>query len=118
MKRKLKKVALVAGILFAALITLFVLWASWENWTGARKWQAVREELEAAEVELDIKKLIPTDVPAEDNFCAAPIIAPLRRLANGRSMESSLSDVDSILRDESDGLAYANPEGRQRVLAC
>ncbi len=100
MKRKLTKITIGVGILFCLLLTFYAVWAAWENYSGARKWQATREKLIAANVELDFKKLIPGMPLPEDNFARTPLIA-------------SLVDFEMDL-DSEGGAVYKNPETRER----
>jgi hypothetical protein len=111
MKKKLKKVAIVLGIVTLAALTLFILWTSWENWSGAREWEKIRTRLVENDVKLDAASLIPSMPPKHDNFCAAPIVASLLeydRPGAGTNFSESVYD---------EPIVYRNPTERQRLLA-
>ena len=67
------------SILFAAVVvaTLIGLFFAVENWRGRRAWDAYRQQAEAKGVILDFSKLIPPQVPDDQNFAMTPFLKPL-----------------------------------------
>ncbi len=83
MKKTLIKSAKTLGFLLFAAVTLFALWAAWENWAGAREWKKTREMLVAEGIELDSEKLLPTMPPEDRNFARTPLIAAVTDFTTG-----------------------------------
>ncbi len=69
--RKAFRVALysIGGLVAAILVMNFV-----ENWRGRRAWAEWRARHEAVGVPYDWAKIVPTAVPASENFGRAPIV--------------------------------------------
>jgi hypothetical protein len=65
------------GIALVALVTLGFLVLAFENYRGRRAWDRYRAESEARGERLDLKSFLPAEVPAEENFAATPLLAPL-----------------------------------------
>lgn len=59
--------------LFAALITLFALFYTVENWRGKHAWQKFERELKSKGEKVDVAGLAPPSVPDDQNFAMAPI---------------------------------------------
>ncbi len=63
---------------FITLVTLVVLLFVWTNWSGRRRWAAVKATLEREGETLDFRKLLPETPPEAQNLLA---IEPLRGIA-------------------------------------
>ena len=111
MKKKLKKFAIISGILFLAALTLFVLWATWENWSGAREWGKTRAMLIANDVVLDLAEILPPTPADEDNFCTTPLIASLF------DFDATVNNSIAAVEADDTSPVYQQPEIRQRLLA-
>ncbi len=110
MKKKLKKVAVVFGIVIASLVTLYVLICSWVNWSGARAWEDARARLEAENVELDFRKLLPEMPPEDQNFARVPLLASLTDFTQDRP-----TDLSEMFENNGE-IIYENPKLRDRVV--
>ena len=64
--------------LFATLVTLYILLFVWTDWSGRRRWAAVKTTLEREGETLDFRKLLPETPPDAQNLMA---IEPLRGIA-------------------------------------
>jgi hypothetical protein len=64
----------------ATLITLAALAVAEEDWRGARAWQKYKREQEAKGDSFDMARLIPKQVPDNQNFAKTPYLAPLFKL--------------------------------------
>lgn len=77
----------------AVLITLAALAVVFENWRGRRAWANYRAELEAKGEVLDWRKLVPQNVPDDQNFAKAPFVsAVFEHARNPTSKEGELAD--------------------------
>lgn len=76
-RKKGKRFLVGAGIAIAALLSIWVLIVSIENWKGAKAWQEVRDTLTEAGIPLDFRMLLPPEPSAEDNFGGDPLLAAL-----------------------------------------
>ncbi|MBI2948714.1 MAG: ABC transporter permease subunit [Verrucomicrobia bacterium] len=61
----------------AAVLALLKLWHLEENWRGQRAWNNFKREIEAKGETIELASIIPPEVPADQNFGAAPVFAPL-----------------------------------------
>src|SRR5437867_3298519 len=61
-------------IALAWIVTVAVLFYAEENWRGRRAWDEYRQTLEAKGEQLDLRQMIPKEVPDEQNFGATPIV--------------------------------------------
>jgi hypothetical protein len=75
----------VRGILFAAaaLITLAALLLAEENWRGGWAWRSYKRAMEAKGERFDAARLIPPEVPDDENFAMTPLFAPIFTLPQG-----------------------------------
>lgn len=104
------RLALGAG----ALVVLLELWRLEENWRGQRAWNQFKREIEAKGEALDLAAIVPPQVPADQNFGAAPVFAPLfdyERVPHGgvrwgRAEISKLQAID--LQGQPRGGPWAN----------
>jgi hypothetical protein len=65
--------------LLVSLVTVYALFVSIENWTGARALAAAKDRLAKEGETLDFALLLPPPIPDSQNFCA---IEPLKGLTN------------------------------------
>ncbi|HVU28592.1 MAG TPA: hypothetical protein VHG71_12755 [Verrucomicrobiae bacterium] len=96
------------------LITLIALFYAEENWRGKRAWENCKRELEAKGEVLDWNKFIPSPVPDDQNFFAAPKMAEWfvgrggtdlsRRLQNDKT--TPVVGEDSKIKTETDAKNY------------
>jgi hypothetical protein len=84
----------VRRILFAAaaLITLAALVVAEENWRGARTWQSYKRAMEAQGERFDGARLIPSQVPDDENFAMTPLFAPIFTLARNDPRQPVMAD--------------------------
>jgi len=61
----------------AVLVTLIALFWAEENWRGKRAWENYRREAEARGVIMDWQKIIPPEVPEDQNFAMTPFLKPI-----------------------------------------
>ena len=93
-KSRGKRVLIGFGIAFALIISVCVLVYAYENWSGAREWNRVRQKLVDGNVELDARNLVKELPPAEKNFGSVPMLL-------------ALTDFEV---DENDDPVYRTPE--------
>jgi hypothetical protein len=62
---------------FACLITLIALVHAVENWRGDRAWRNYKRQLEAKGETFDESKLIPPQIPDDQNFAMIPFLKPM-----------------------------------------
>jgi hypothetical protein len=76
---------LMRRILFAAvaLLTLAALLLAEENWRGAWAWRSYKRAMEAKGERFDASRLIPPEVPDDENFAMTPLFAPIFTLPQG-----------------------------------
>src|SRR5689334_4818964 len=60
-----------------ALVVVAIVLGLYENWRGRRNWEAFRAEWQAKGEVFDFAALVPPPPPAEQNFAATPLLAPL-----------------------------------------
>ena len=60
-----------------SIVTLYILVCGWLNWTGARSWKATLDSLAAAGETTNFRQICSDPIPAEDNFCAIPLLSDL-----------------------------------------
>ncbi len=60
--------------IFGSLVTLYVLFYAWVNYSGAKQWAAAREMLHREGESLDFQAIALAPVPEEKNFCAIPAL--------------------------------------------
>ena len=108
MKKTSRKILIGLGWSLAAIITMLFLWGAWENWTGAREWENVRERLVKADVELELKKLLPEQPEQEENFFSTPSLLSLTEFSGGVSK--------SLAEDNVGAIVYTYPEEREQFL--
>jgi hypothetical protein len=65
-----------------SLVTVYALFVSIENWTGARALAAAKQKLADEGETLDFQRLLPTPIPDAQNFCA---VEPLKGLTNPKN---------------------------------
>jgi len=75
--RRRARLALRFVLATAALLGLLKLWHLEENWRGQRAWNQFKREIEAKGETIDLASMIPPEVPADQNFGAAKVFAPL-----------------------------------------
>lgn len=63
--------------IFVGLVTAYALFYTIENWRGKRAWRAYEKDLKAQGVVLDLKALLPPEIPEASNFAATPYFADL-----------------------------------------
>ncbi len=66
-------------LIFGSLLTLYVLFWSWMNYTGAKHWAEAKAMLRREGETLDFHTTLLPPVPEEKNFCSLP---PLKDLAS------------------------------------
>jgi hypothetical protein len=66
-----------ASLGFSALLLLALAAWVFENWRGARAWDAFRAEWESKGERFDIAASKPPPVPDEQNFALTPLLAPM-----------------------------------------
>src|ERR1035438_388923 len=59
----------------AVLVTLAAVLITEENWRGKRAWENYRRDAETRGERLDLAFVVPPEVPDDQNFLAAPIVA-------------------------------------------
>ncbi|MBL9130644.1 MAG: hypothetical protein JNG86_05560 [Verrucomicrobiaceae bacterium] len=69
----------------ATLITLYILFVTLENWTGARALAAVKARVAKEGEILDFSLLLPKPVPDAQNFCALEPLAGITNPKNKRA---------------------------------
>jgi hypothetical protein len=84
----------------AALITLAALVLAEENWRGARAWQSYKRAMEAKGERFDAARLIPPNVPDDQNFAMTPLFAPIFTLPRGDPRQPIKSDTVSRGNDQ------------------
>ncbi len=82
------------------LITLLAAVVVFENWRGRRAWANYRAELEAKGEVLDWRKLVPQNIPDEQNFAKTPLLAPLTEF----QLDPATGQV-----------VYSDPDARKRI---
>jgi hypothetical protein len=77
--RILRRIAIV----LAVLATLVAVLVTEENWRGKRAWENYKRQAEARGEKLDWSAFVPANVPDDQNFFAAPIVAEALKLERG-----------------------------------
>jgi|GEM_PF-1815392 len=103
--RRFFKYALLFLLVVATVLVFVVIY---ENHSGAKAWDQVRQDLEDAKVELDVQAFVPVMPEPDSNFATTPMIA-------------ALFDFEAVPLDPRDPLAgnefvYADEVNRQRFL--
>lgn len=83
------------------LITLLAVVVVFENWRGRRAWANYRAELEAEGEVLDWRKLVPQDIPDDQNFAKTPLLAPLTEVRIAASGHAEFVDPQAKASFES-----------------
>jgi len=104
--RRFFKYALLFLLVVATVLVFVVIY---ENHSGAKAWDQVRQDLEDAKVELDVQAFVPVMPEPGSNFATTPMIA-------------ALFDFEAVPLDPRDPLAgnklvYADEANRQRFLS-
>jgi ABC-type transport system involved in multi-copper enzyme maturation permease subunit len=111
--RRRGRLALRFALGTAALLALLKLWHLEENWRGQRAWNKFKREIEAKGETMDLASIIPPEVPADQNFGAAEVFAPLFAYDYApqggiRWRESGISELQSIeLQGQTRGWPWA-----------
>ena len=79
LKRSLRKILFAA----VALLTLGALLLAEENWRGGWAWRSYKRSMEAEGERFDAARLIPPEVPDDENFAMTPLFAPIFTLPPG-----------------------------------
>src|SRR5439155_15312139 len=66
-------------LLFALAVfcTLMAVFYAYEDWRGKRAWHTYRAQLVSQGADLDIRNIIPAEVPDDQNFAATPFLSAL-----------------------------------------
>lgn len=107
-----KKLLVVMLFIAVGLVTLVVLFYVVENWRGARRWNAYKQQLEAKGEVLDLKALAPPPVPDDRNFALNPLFKPLyEAIANRNTQAGATERLDRISTTAADEANDKSPSG-------
>lgn len=88
----------------AVLFTLAVLFHVEENWRGKRAWKNYKARMEAQGAVFELEKLVPPEVPDDQNFAMTPLLKPILDL-----------NPPGTLDDQGVEQRWRDPEGYARV---
>lgn len=95
-------------IAIVGVVTLIVLFYTVENWRGRRAWEDHKLHWESKGEKFSITELVPSPVPAEQNFALTPLLKPLLEYTRGPEGivwkdTNGLARLDALSVDLSDG---------------
>jgi hypothetical protein len=93
----------------AALITVFVLFYQWVNWTGARAWRSAQEVLAREGESLDFRAIVPESAPEAQNFCAIAALSDFALAVDGQMDKGEPAAKRNLL--QSAGLPTGDKQG-------
>ncbi|MEI6323457.1 MAG: hypothetical protein WCP60_10175 [bacterium] len=91
MKRLLKWISLIVGVLIVLIFLFVATLIAWLKWSGEQEWKQAQAELRAKGEKLTYAELVPPPPPDGDNFFADPLWAEYADLVckkNEHGMES------------------------------
>ncbi len=97
-----------------SLVTLYALFVSVENWTGARALAAAKERVAKEGETLDFMALVPPLPPAAENFCA---LEPLAGITDAKHPTAGEFDALEAITSKMPGRLPSAPSGTVPDLA-
>ncbi len=91
MKRLLKWISLIVGVLIVLIFLFVATLMAWLKWSGEQEWKQAQAELRAKGEKLTFAELVPPPPPESGNFFADPLwaeYADLVRKKNEQGIES------------------------------
>ena len=94
------------------LVTLYFLFCTWVNWSGARQWRATVAMLQAEGETLDFRATMNEPIPEAENFCAIPLLKDLALAVDGDTTKGAPAEKRKrleVLKLQSNTKAGARP---------
>lgn len=93
--RRLSPVAKVTAVLLLAIALFYGV----ENWRGRVRWERCQAELKAKGKETDLRKLLPPEIPDEENFAAIPLVQEWFRRGGSSGLGSNYAAASELLSE-------------------